>query len=139
MNAVIDLPSLHMTRDQVLQALEARRPWAERVDKKALAKHERDEKAYLAAFRSACRAALKWNYEKVKENYGQVEIQPGRKFRNSDAPSCPVSIVAKLDAAIEYLKKDTRKSVVLSPKNDWSGVHWLLTYDENADAKASLC
>lgn len=139
MSSVIDLPSLHMTREQLLEALEARRPWADRVDTRALAKHQRAEKAYLTAFRSACRAALKWDYDKVKENYGQVEIQPGRRASRSNAPSCPVSITAKLEAAIEFVKKDHRKTVTIGRSGEWSAVHWLLTYDENASKKATLC
>lgn len=131
-----DMPSLRLTHDELLTRLQARHKWAERLDAKNLAKHERDEKAYLAAFRTACRAALKWDYEKVKKNYGQVEVN-GRVGRNG-APSCPMSIVVKLDRAIEFVKQDTRKSAVVSANGEWSAVHWLLTYDDNPP-KAALC
>lgn len=138
MTAVMDLPSLKYTHDQLLVALEARRKWAERLDAKALAKHQRDEAAYLKSFRSACRDALKWNYDKVKANYGQVEIQPGRKFRSSDAPTCPMSLVVKLNAAIKFVKSDTRKNMTLSRNGEWASIYWLLTYDPDAP-KAALC
>lgn len=138
---VIDLPSLHMTRLQLLEALEARRTWAERIDRKALTKHQRDEKAYMKAFQAACRTALKWDYDTVKENYGQIDVTNSHKrsrYRSFDAPECPLSIVAKLEVAIEFVRNDTRKTCVLSRNGEWAGVYWLLTYDPD-EPEAALC
>lgn len=60
------MSTLRFTRVQLVAALEARRPWAERVDAERLSAHQRDEREFLTRFRFACREAAKWDYETAK-------------------------------------------------------------------------
>lgn len=127
-----DMPSLRFKRPELLAALEARRPWAARLDAKALAAHQKAEKAYESEFRAACRKAVKWDYATIKKNHGNI------RPRMTYAPSCPMSVAVKLEDAIKFVKNDNRISCTVSQNGEWSGVHWLLTHDENPKKRA-LC
>lgn len=63
------LPKIVMPREELIEALEARRQWAQRLDASALRKHEAHERRFLAAWRKGCSAAAKWDYETLKANY----------------------------------------------------------------------
>lgn len=128
-----DMPSLHFKREELLAALEARLPWAKALDAKNLAKHQRDERSYEKAFRAACKEAMKWDCAAIKRHYGIIMPR-----NNRSAPSCPLSVVVKLERAIQFVRDDRRKTCSLSSRGEWSAVYWLLTYNEKA-SKADLC
>lgn len=130
--------TLRMTREQLIEALEERRPWAEQLDARNLAEHQRAEADFLKQFRAACREAAKWTYEEAKEHGFNV----GLNGNSSSAPSCPRSVSAQLDAAIRWAairwaRADKRVRVTLRPDNSGS-VHWLLTHDENAPKRGAV-
>lgn len=122
---------LRFNRDQLIEALEARRHWAEKLDKKRLAKHARDEAAHLAAFHAGCRAALKWDYATAKGNYFRTSMG------KSSMPSCPRSLVAQLDASLNSIFATRQERFVIDDRGTWSTLHYLLTFDERI--KAEMC
>src|SRR5688572_16632051 len=96
------MPQLRFTREQLIDALEGRRAWAEQYDAKKLAGHRADEKAYLAEFRRACREAAKWDYETIKQNHGEVKLRDKKDWRWGP-PSCPSMTVAELDRSLSVV------------------------------------
>ncbi len=126
------MSTLRFNRDELIDALEKRRPWAERLDAEHLAKHKRDEKEYLAKFRAACREAAKWDYETAKAHYFTV-MENSRYGR----PDCPASLVAGLDRNLNLVRASRQKTFTLSEGGDWSRMFYLLTYDETI--KTEMC
>lgn len=116
----------HFSKEQLLAALEARRPWATALDKKQMRDHAAAEKATLAKFKERCREALKWDYDTFKKNGYEIEV------RWSDRPECPSPVLQTLDSVIKFVTQDGRKRYTVTPKGPLSKAHYLLTYDENA-------
>lgn len=121
--------ALRYTKDQLLDALEARRPWAEDGDRVAKRKHEADEKTWHKAFVARCRELAKMSYAEVKD------LDNGYRSRGyfqgvPDRPSCPTSRVAKLDKAINLVNAARQATYQVSPSGMWSDVFWLLTFDD---------
>lgn len=126
------MSTLRFTRAELLEAIEARRSWAEHLDAQNLAKHLKDEKAYLAKFRAACREALKWDYETAKVRRFNV-LYPGRSL----SPDCPRSLVAGVDRYLNTIGATRQKSFSISVGGAWSGLFDLLTRDETV--KDEMC
>ena len=126
---------LRFARDELIEALEGRREWAERLDAEHLAEHQRAEKAFLAKFRASCREAVKWDYQTAKEHYFQVMEGVGRY--GSGQPNCPSSLVAKLDRNLSVVRASRQKTFQVSDGGAWSSVYYLLTHDETI--KAEMC
>jgi hypothetical protein len=123
--------TLRFTRDQLVEALEARRPWAEKVDADRLTKHQKAEQDYLRQFRAACREAVKWDYEEAKKH--SFSPWSGRQYR----PDCPRSLVVALDMHLRMVRATRQDRFAVSEDGTWSKVFYLLTHDE--DAKAEMC
>lgn len=132
---------LHFTKERLLEALEARRPWAKQLDKKQTAAHKAAERNVLQVFRARARASLKWNYEELRANGFEV----GASW-NERANRCPSSVVQELDQIIASIRlaADGAKIVVreVCTRGRWSSddttrIYWLLTHDENA--KKDVC
>jgi hypothetical protein len=121
------MTTLYFTPAQLEEALEARRPWAERYDADRLAEHQKAEQAALKAFRTQLRDLAKLSYaelrERSKERYYSVRPEP-------NFPSCPRSAVARLDKSLAVVRQVRAKRVQVSKDGQWSTVHWLLTFDE---------
>lgn len=135
--------NLKFTKEQLESALEARRDWAQKMDKKRVAKHKRDEATYLTKFREKIREATKWDYETAKKRNFEVGID---RYNRRDRPECPEGVEMNLDRAISQVVMDGRDRYVISKmaprnssyrNNDTSHIYWLLTHDENA--KADVC
>lgn len=122
--------SLMMTREELIEQLEARRPWAVRLDARRLKAHQVAEREALKTFRASLREALTWDYKKAKAEYFQPNIR-------TSGPTCPRSVVAVLETAITRAKADRRIRVTIPPEREPS-TFWLLTHDENAPA-GGLC
>lgn len=120
---------LRFNRDQLLEALEARKGWAAEIDAENLATHAKDEKAALVEFRAKCREALKWDYKTAKGNYFSVE--------KITRPYCPNSLVSDLDRHINHIVASRQVRFVISESGAWSRVHYLLTHDRTI--KPDLC
>lgn len=115
-------------RQDFIDALEARRPWAEAIDKANLAAHRKAEQAALKKFRDDCRRLAKLSYAELKARSRQY-------IRNSatfDPPSCPDSVVGKLDQALAALRWTRQERFTVDDTGQWRAAHWLLTYDETA-------
>lgn len=121
---------LRFTKEQLLNALEARRPWAEKYDADRLAEHQKAEKAFLAEFKAACREAAKWDYATAKEH----RFEPFGK-KHWDHPTCPRSMVASLDEHLNIIRATGQKSFMVSPRGEWSRLHHLLTHDETIETE----
>lgn len=127
---------LRFTKEQLIERLEARRPWAQRLDAAALVEHRKAEKTYLVDFRAICREALKWDYEQVKEHGGTVRIEDRANYGRRP-PSCPSLTEARLDrelAVVRAMRDGAR--VVIKEGGGWALIWWLLTHDESIKDEA---
>lgn len=118
-------------KQQLVDALEARRRWAERLDAKRLWAHSKTEAKALRDFRALCAAAQKWDYETLKSEDFRFSLP------YNDRPRCPTSVVAQLDRLLSDLKLTRQERFTLDNRGLWSGAHHLLTFDENA--KPEMC
>lgn len=131
---------LKFKKEQLEAALESRRPWAQRLDKKRKAQHAREEAKYMLKFKEALEKALAWDYEKAKKE----AFRTGLPSYDRDRPQCPQGVEYALDKHIAYVAMDGREKYVLSPASprryndlDTTEIYWLLTHDENA--KPDVC
>ena len=133
--------NLKFTKAQLEAALEARRPWAQKLDKKRIKQHAHDERVYLERFRKKLQDALKWDYEIAKKKGFEVSLSYAEQ---RERPTCPEGVEANLDKAIAQVAMDGRERYVLSaipPRRSYGEdntyIYWLLTHDENA--KKDVC
>lgn len=120
-------PPLRMKRDDLLAALEVRRPWAAAMDKAATDRHRADEKAALVEYRAQLRERLKLTYAEAKQ--ADRHNRPSLPY-----VECPRSVVAMLDQALAVVRANP-ESRVFSISPDGAAAHWfwLLTYDETIE------
>ena len=111
------------TKEELLAALEERRKVAQKIDDEALAKHRKQEAAYLKHFHAACRAALKWDYETAKKHGFDPLKDEGSWSRNDKHPSCPESQVRKLDRVIAYVRTSRQEKYAITHDGVHSGIH----------------
>lgn len=142
----------------LLAALEARRPWAKKLDAAAVAKHKRDEQEALKAWKQGLRAALKqcqtavrerlaMDYETAKENpwrqhwrNNEPMIGRGTSWRDApelSRPSCPRPTLQKLETSIAQVTASEQERYSIRAHGHYDDLHYLLTYDENA--KPDVC
>ena len=126
------MATLRFKREELIEALEGRRAWAEEIDARNLAEHQKAEKEYLAKFKAACREAAKWDYATAKRHH--FEVMDDNSW---DRPRCPQSIVAKLDANLNTVKASYQSRYTIADGGGWSQVFYLLTHDETI--KAEMC
>ena len=126
-------PALRFTKDQLIEALEARRPWAERTDQERLAAHQKAERQYLTDFRAACRDASKWTYEQAKANY--FEVRKRGRFDYGSKPSCPESRVAQIDRWLNIIRASRQSKFIIGERGGYAKVFHLLTHDDALQAE----
>lgn len=130
-SGAMSAPKIVIPRTELIDALEARRPWAQKLDEKNLKNHAAAEQRALAQFQKRCREAQKWDYAALKQHNFEVEV-PYR-----ERPDCPNSVEVSLDNQLAALKLDQRKTITVSDSNENARIYWLLTHDERK--KASVC
>lgn len=109
------------TKEQLIEALEAKRRACEAEDAENMRKHKEAERKALAAFKEMVRAAAKWDYAKAKKNSFRVG--------NYDSgPKCPASMIARLDRVLAFVKVSQQKRYVIG-KNAHEEVFSILTID----------
>lgn len=118
------------SKESLLQALAARRPWAEKLDAKIKQQHAKAEQKCLKEFQKRIKAASKWDYADLKKN--DFEVQMNYRER----PDCPISFVSELDKAISQVANDGRSRFNITIHN-FPTVLFVLTHDENA--KQDVC
>lgn len=137
------------SKEKLLAALEARRPWAEQLDVRQAIEHKKAEARALERYRKSvrdtrkeylefCKKALEADYATVKRETaygGKLDREP--RIRRPDIPACPRSTVQMLDQAIAQVKADGRKTYRLTAKGHFCRIHYLLSYDETA--KQDVC
>lgn len=133
MSDIVDI-ELTYTKAELLEALDHRRLLAVEQDAAALAEHQRQEKQCLANFRRACREALKWDYDTAKgSDFNPARLMEdsfeGRYGRFVNSPSCPPSIVSKIDSLVAMIEKLRQDRFVLSRGGKWAVAYSLLTDD----------
>lgn len=134
------LPLKFTSKADLVAALEARRGWARRTDKKRLAEHAKREKEYLATFRAACKDALTWDWDEAKER--SFTIKPPHKYDDygswGDRPECPQSREVHIDEALAMLALTEQEQFTLYDGDYHFGrIYYLLTHDD--DIKAAMC
>lgn len=127
--------NLHYKKAALLAALNARMAWAVKKDKRDAAAHKKAEAKHLADFRAACRKALAMDYKAAKRANFQLGDGFGRWGKS--APSCPVSVVEQLRAAIDQVTRDGRERYAINDNGRMAHVHWLLTHDDRV--KPNVC
>jgi len=118
------------SKEALLEALEARRSWAEKLDVKSTREHAKAELKCVNEFRKRLKDAVNWDYKQLKAHNFEVEID--YTFR----PECPISYVSELDNAIAQVKNDGRSKFRIT-SNNFPKVLFVLTYNENA--KQDVC
>ena len=115
-------------RAQLVEALEARREWAEEHDRRMAAKHRAEEDEALKAFREKVKRLGRMNLRDLK-----AEIESERYYElRPRLPDCPASAVALLDAALERLAITRQETFVLTGSGDpVYRAYWLLTHDDD--------
>lgn len=127
--------TLRFTKDDLIDALEGRRKWAEAGDDLAVKKHLADEKAWHRKFTARCRELAKMSYPELKEigDRGSYNY-----FRDVDStPRCPMSRVAKLDRQLNIVRAARQATFAVSSGGQWSDAFWLLTHDD--EIHADIC
>lgn len=135
------------TKQQLIDALEARRKWAEQHDDRVARTHRKDEDAALTAFRAKCRELGKMNLVRLKDEF-EASNRGGRKLSKLldygtvgvELPSCPESAVAVLDAALAALAVTRQERFTLQGErtDPIRRAHWLLTHDDTP-RKRTVC
>lgn len=120
---------LRYTQKELIEALEARRQWAERLDATHLAAHRAAEKKALQDFRAKCREAIRWDYPTLKKEMFRVSVD--------QRPYCPLSVVTSLNATIRVVKASRQARFTIASTGTWHRAFYLLTHDENA--KVEMC
>lgn len=123
-------------REQLVEALKARRQWAERHDADAARKHRQDEDAVLKTFREECRDLAKMNLANLKtfvEKHGYRDLWPS-------LPSCPMAAVTMLDEVMAALAITRQETFILNGdyRDPIRNAHWLLTHSDEPK-KATVC
>jgi hypothetical protein len=129
-SVVSGVPLRFNTKEDLLTALENRRAILTQYDKRRLWEHQIAEREHLKRFREKLREALKWDYATAKKEWWQVS--------RDSAPSCPPSLIAKLDKTILRLSVSEQQRFVMQDGGQWSEVYHLLTVDLDA-APAEVC
>lgn len=128
----MDMP-LKLSKQDLLSELERRRPDAEKADAKALKKHEAEEKRFITLFRKACAEAAKWDYATAKENNFDIPDLIGSHRSNRvykyEAPSCPISQVARIDEAMALVGATNQETFTLTSDGPLFGLYRLLRED----------
>ena len=135
--------NLKFKKQALLDALEARRPWAVELDRKQTEAHKAAERQALLDFRKnlraawydakiKMRAALKWDYAELARRASPYRGSVVRfEVDMPVKPSCPKSVVQQLDQAIAAIKVDGTERYVITENGHYHRVHYLLTHNEN--------
>jgi len=123
------MPTITISREDLLKRLREAKARAEYQDVKAAKKHKADEAESLQRFRDLCRKAMKWDYRKVKAQHFSVRL--------FDTPSCPYRLASKIERAIREVNVDSRKEFRLSTSSDWfEAATWV---PDSERPKSSVC
>lgn len=131
---------LRFKKQQLVDALESRRPWAKKLDAKRKAEHQRAEKRFHELWKSTLKRALSWDYATAKKHHFNVSLDYSTR---QTRPECPQGVEVALDRAIAQVEMDGRERYALSDRggsrysNDHYTLVWLLTHNENE--KADIC
>lgn len=115
--------TLRFNKQQLLEALEALRPAFTAIDKKALADHKAAEKVALQEFRQHAREYAKYTYKEYKKH----GLSPRDGSYHKSSPSCPLSLVARLDLAIHSVTLSMASKYVINSFGIHSNLHKVLT------------
>lgn len=125
---------IRMTRDQLVEALEARRPWATALDRERLREHREAERAWVDMVKKRAREIVKLpaaELRKRAKDYRSLDLN------RDGSPTCPDSFVLKLDRALGVLTMTNQQTFTIDSEGPWRNVYFLLTHDETAPA--SMC
>lgn len=129
------------TKQQLVEALQARRPWAVRHDEITAAEHHVAEQKVLTEFKAQCESLGKMTPQALKSYItGKRTAYRWAKLIEVELPSCPASAVTRLEQTLEYLEATRQEKFVLSGDHGDSipYAHWLLTAS-NVKRKATVC
>lgn len=130
------MPTLNFqSSEQLIEALEARRPWAKERDRRILAAHQADERDKAKEFKDECRRFSKMTYDDLKA--ASTRRRGSYISVTYDVSSCPTSNEASLDKQISYIKLTRQTRFSLSPNGTWDAAFRLLTDDD--DARLKVC
>lgn len=131
------MSALTMTREQAIEALEARRDWAQQRDEKARKAYEKDCYEQAKRFRAQCREHGKKSLKQLvdealeRTDYGRR----GVRIDNLNLDSCPRSTEAQLDRQLNVLRATRQTRLTAGQTGRWSDLFWLLTHDDEITSK----
>lgn len=114
-------------KDAFVTALESRRTFWRKVDEKQAKEHKTAEQTWLKEARKRMQAALKMDYDALKEHIGS---RYARSLSLGDeAPDCPVLWEPKLDRVLAALSYSQGKTFTVDSAGVWAEAHTLLLHD----------
>ncbi len=121
------LNTIIMTKEALIERLQAQLPLMEKRDEKVLAEHRKDEQASLKAFRDLLREMLKWDYATARNQGFEVPYARTRAFK----ASCPTMLAPRAKRSLELIAVDHRQRYSLSPDGSMASLYELVTWSEN--------
>lgn len=127
------------TKAKLVEALEARRSWAEQHDVKAAASHEQAEQETLDAIRYQAAKVANLTSPQLKRLITSRSTEY-RKLIEPVLPSCPMSAVTMIEEALDYLAATGQERFVFKGgrSDPVQHVYWLLTHTD-VKRKATVC
>lgn len=107
------------SKQEFIDALEARRGFWHGYDHEQRQKHEAEEQAWLESSRAKLRRALEMDYTELKE---------ARLYLES-TPSCPVLMEEKINKLLRVLAATQGKGFNVGPSGVWSDAYTILSHD----------
>lgn len=127
------------TKAKLVEALEARRSWAEQHDTLTAAKHQSDEQEMLDAIRLQAAKVADMTSPQLKRTI-MSRSKEYRKLIEPVLPSCPMSAVTMIEEALDYLTATGQERFVFKGgrSDPVQHVYWLLTHTD-VKRKATAC
>jgi hypothetical protein len=120
------------SREEFIEALEARREFWREQDRLAFEKHRAMEKAHWEKIKVSLVEAAKWDFDEAKEHGFRPSILDRDRYWPS-AEACPKSHEAQLDRMINGLRQTHQKRFTVQSSDAWRSEYFILTYDPALD------
>lgn len=101
---------IQVSREQLLERLNAQLPVAEKFDAENKRKHKAEEAESVRKFRAKLRGASKLTYEELTANRNRYSSYTVKH----DRPECPAAKATEFRQALADLRLDTRQKLRLS-------------------------
>jgi len=123
---------MKMTKEALIEALEAQRPVIVARDAAVLKAHRAKNKEVAKARRTVLREIANWPDDKLAEwGEGFIRYLPGRTI-------CPVALLPGFEWHLKMLQHDSRKTITIN-ETDSDYAYQLLTVTVDGPQNATVC